>query len=354
MYSGVEQILFLFYDALFKYKIIIDDMDYFDDFFVQIDKLIRKIDNFSDISNGINRIIGRICAFKLGIKDVEETEAKEDVLRYIYEVYMVNGYYIHGYSSHYYGSIYDKGFVVEQYDNLYEKFKKVQEILMKRKHPSILSKDFSLKQVEFTDSLLMGCYYSVNSPMFFSKLLCRNEFIDDPEEIDAYSKNDYESCLKNLYKVMTKLRLNEYEKNVFLDAFRSEWKLLDKSNSNVSLMLVPRKVFREYIFNIDLFINDNKDVDFAESICKLLGQKNNVVVSDDIAKEDIVLLNLFGYKKFVKEEKKETLKSELEKTFITSDDEFAFSNTYGKVSMLLLLGTMLITLGVIFTIIMFS
>lgn len=354
MYFGVEQILFLFYDALFKYKIIIDDMDYFDDFFVQIDKLIRKIDNFSDISNGINRIIGRICAFKLGIKDVEETEAKEDVLRYIYEVYMVNGYYIHGYSSHYYGSIYDKGFVVEQYDNLYEKFKKVQEILMKRKHPSILSKDFSLKQVEFTDSLLMGCYYSVNSPMFFSKLLCRNEFIDDPEEIDAYSKNDYESCLKNLYKVMTKLRLNEYEKNVFLDAFRSEWKLLDKSNSNVSLMLVPRKVFREYIFNIDLFINDNKDVDFAESICKLLGQKNNVVVSDDIAKEDIVLLNLFGYKKFVKEEKKETLKSELEKTFITSDDEFAFSNTYGKVSMLLLLGTMLITLGVIFTIIMFS
>lgn len=354
MYSGVEQILFLFYDALFKYKIIIDDMDYFDDFFVQIDKLIRKIDNFSDISNGINRIIGRICAFKLGIKDVEEAESKEEVLRYIYEVYMVNGYYIHGYSSHYYGSIYDKGFVVEQYNNLYEKFKRVQEILKKRKHPAILSKDFSLKQVEFTDSLLMGCYYSVNSPMFFSKLLCRNEFIDDPDEIDAYSKNDYDSCLKNLYKVMAKLRLNEYEKNVFLDAFKSEWKLLDKSNSNISLMLVPRKVLREYIFNIDLFINDNKDVDFAESICKLLGQKNNVVVSDDIAKEDIVLLNLFGYKKFVKEEKKETLKSELEKTFITSDDEFAFSNTYGKVSMLLLLGTMLITLGVIFTIIMFS
>ena len=33
MYFGVEQILFLFYDALFKYEMIIEDMSYFDDFF---------------------------------------------------------------------------------------------------------------------------------------------------------------------------------------------------------------------------------------------------------------------------------------------------------------------------------
>lgn len=354
MYFGVEQILFLFYDALFKYKIIIDDMSYFNDFFEQIDKLIRKIDNFYDISSGINRIIGRICAFKLGIKDVEEEDSKKEVIRYIYDKYMVHGYYIHGYSSHYYGSILEQGFMVEQYNNLYSKFKKVQEILNNKNHGKMLEKDFSLKKVEFTDSLLLGCYYSVNSPMYFSSFLCRNEFIQKQEYVDDYSRNDYNACLKNLYRVINGLNLSESEKNIFIDAFKSEWKLLDKDNSNISLMLIPRDLFMDELIDIEKFINENINDNFADIICKLFSQRSNISVKDDIAKRHITFINLDGYKKFVKEEKKDSLKEEIEKTFITSDDEFAFSNMYGKVSILLLLGTMFITLGVVLTILMFS
>lgn len=57
MYSGSSQLLFLFYDALFKYKLIIEEMYYFNDFLEQVDKLIRKIDSFSEIGYGINRIM---------------------------------------------------------------------------------------------------------------------------------------------------------------------------------------------------------------------------------------------------------------------------------------------------------
>lgn len=354
MYFGVEQILFLFYDALFKYKMIIDDMSYFDDFFEQIDKLIRKIDNFYDISNGINRIIGRICAFKLGIKDVEDDESKEEVLRYIYDKYMVNGYFIHGYASCYYANIFENGFYIDQYHHLYDKFIKVQSILNKKKHNKIISKNFSEKKIEFTDSLLLGCYYSVNAPMFFSDLLCRNEFIKKQEYLDDYARGDYNGCLKNLYRVMNGLKLRENQKNIFIDAFKSEWKLLDKSNSNISLMLIPRDLFSDSLINIDRFIRDSKDDSFAEAVCKLFNQRATITVKDDIMKRHITFVNLDGYKKYVKEEKKDNLKTELEKTFITSDDEFAFSNTYGKVSILLLVGTMLITVGVILTMLMFS
>lgn len=354
MYFGVEQILFLFYDALFKYKMIIDDMSYFDDFFEQIDKLIRKIDNFYDISNGINRIIGRICAFKLDIKDVEDEQSKEEVLRYIYDKYMVNGYFIHGYASCYYGNIFENGFYIDQYHHLYDKFIKVQNILNKKKHNKIISKDFNDKKVEFTDSLLLGCYYSANAPMFFSNLLCRNEFIKKQEYLDDYARGDYNACLKNLYRVMNGLKLRDSQKNIFIDAFKSEWKLLDKSNSNISLMLIPRDLFRDSLINIDSFIRDSKNDSFAEAVCKLFNHRTSVVVKDDIMKRHITFVNLDGYKKYVKEEKKDNLKTELEKTFITSDDEFAFSNTYGKVSVLLLVGTMLIAVGVILTMLMFS
>ena len=353
LYSGAEQILFLFYDALFKYKIIIEDMDFFNEFLEQVDKLMRKIDSFSEIGYGINRLIGRICAYKLGINDIDSDDTKEKVLRYVHQKYIVEGYYIHGFASRYYGSIADGGFVVEQYKNLYPKFIKVQEVLKKKKHLGILNKDFHAREATFTDNFLMGCYYSVNAPMYFSKWICRNEFIDNPEEIDAYSMGDYDLCLKNLYKLFTKLKLNDSQKNIFLDAFKSEWKLLDKSNSNIALMLVPRSAFKS-VFDIDKFIEETRDISFAEAICKLLGQRTNIIISKQIKKEDIKLISLCGAKKYIKEEKKETLASELEKTFIRSDDEFAFSNTYGKVSILLLLGTICITLGVILTMISFS
>lgn len=353
MYSGPEQILFLFYDALFKYKMIIDDMDYFSDFLEQVDKLIRKIDSFSEIGYGINRIIGRICAYKLGINDIDADDAKDKVLRYIHQKYMVEGYYIHGFAPHYYGSILENGFSIDEYKNLYPKFIKVQEILAKKKHLNLLDKDFNLREVTFTDNFLMGCYYSVNAPMYFSKLICRNEYIEEPEAIDAYSMSDYDLCLKNLYKVCSKLRLSDSQRNVFLDAFKSEWRLLDKTNSGIGLMLVPRRLFNT-TFDIDKFIEDTKDNSFIEAVCKLLGQKNNITVSRYIRSDNITLVNLYGTKKYVKEEKKESFASELEKTFIRSDDEFAFSNTYGKVSILLLLGTILITIGVILTMISFS
>ena len=44
------------------------------------------------------------------------------------------------------------------------------------------------KKVEFTDSLLMGCYYSVNAPLFFSKMICGNEFIKK-QEISYFFKS---------------------------------------------------------------------------------------------------------------------------------------------------------------------
>lgn len=349
-----EQILFLFYDALFKYKIIIDDMTFFDNFLEQVDKLIRKIDNYTDIGNGINKLIGRICSYKLSITDIEDEESKKLVLKYVYDKYIINGYYIHGYSSCYYSDIFTNGFVIEDYNNLYNKFVEVQNILNKKKHGSILEKDFSLKQVEFTDSFLLGCYYSVNSPMFFSKLLCRNEFITNDSARVAYSKNDYNLCLKNLNKLIFQLDLNDNEKAIFMDAFKSEWKLLNKDNSDISLLLIHRNDYKNDNSGFDSFLEENKNLDFMECMCKLLGEKNSIVITNNFSKDNIVLLNLPHYRKFVKEEKKESLTSELEKTFITGDDEFAFSNTYGKVSVLLLIGTMLITIGVILTMIMFS
>ncbi len=351
MYSAVDQLLYLFYEALFKYTIIIEDMDYFPDFLEQVDKLVRKIDNIDDIQLGIDRIIGRICALKLECKDISDEKSKEILLKYVYKKYYTDGFYIHGYNQHYCGSILEHGFKTEEYENLYDKFKKVQAILKDKKHEMIITKDFNRKEVSFTDSFLLGCYYSENAPMFFSRLLCQNDFIAEGMAIDAYLKKDYETCLKNLNKVISGLELSDSQKKVFVDAFKSEWKLLDRNNNiGISLMLVPAKLVSN--FDIADFIKENKDEDFLEAVCKLLERKDTVVVSRNFSNDDITLINLPSCSKYVKEEKKRTLTGELEKTFIKNDDDFAFTNTYGKVSILVLVGVLLITAGVILTILM--
>ena len=279
MHSGVQQMLFIFYDALYKYKLIIDDMNYFSDFLEQVNKLIRKIDDFKDISYGINRIIGRVCAFKLGYKIIDNDEVKEKVLRYIYDRYFVNGYYIHGYSGCYYEKILQEGFLVEQYNNLYADFIKIQEILNKKNYGNLLVKDFSAREVTFTDSVFLGCYYSVNSPMYFSSFLCKNEFVDHNYIANAYAQNDYAVCFKALNKLIERLDLSYEQKNLFVNTFNNEWKLLNKDNNDViNLMLVPRLVLNEE-FNIEEFIVNNKDSNFFEAVCKYLRNENLTFLS---------------------------------------------------------------------------
>ena len=41
--------LFIFYSALFQYKVIVDNIYLFDDFLEQLERLYRKIDNYNEL-----------------------------------------------------------------------------------------------------------------------------------------------------------------------------------------------------------------------------------------------------------------------------------------------------------------
>lgn len=348
LFTDIEQITFLFYDALFKYKIIIDDMSYFSEYLEQIDKLIRKLDNFKDISKGISRIIARICAAKLEEKDLSDIRVKDKVIKYIYDAYIVNGYYIHGYSTVYSNTIKEEGFSTENYHNIYSKFMKVQKILNKRGKGNILDKDFSSKEISLTNSFLMGCYYSVNSPMFFYKFLCKNEYATKKSDLDCYLRNDYKSCYKNLSRMFNQLKLSDRSKKIFLDAFNSEWHLLRKDKGKISLLLIPRKLIDKEFIDYKKFVNDNDSLGVA--VDKLINRKVNVQFMGYFEPRNIEFVEL-DYFKVLKQSTK--VDKVYDKTTEIKFDEYAFSNAYGKVSILLLLGSLFVTLGVIITILSF-
>ena len=348
LYVDREQALFVVYDALLKYKIIIDDLYFFDDYIEQINKLFRKLDNFNDICSGINRLIGNVCATKLGIKDVEILEYREKILRYIYDKYVLNGYYVHGYSNCYEDNIKDNGFVPEEYDNYYNDFMNVNRIFAKYNVLNILDKNFSSRDIYFTDSFVMGCYYSINSPGYFYRLLCNKDYSYLKIKKDAYLKSNYDDCLKNLKKLFSAVEVSEHDRKYVFDVVKKEWDLLHKKERNISLLLVKRNKFDvTSSVKIDKLVED-ASISMGDAVNRILIPRNNrIVCNKKILSEDICFINL----DFIKEEVSVEDRKEEEKRYRQEMIMYEFNNVYGKVSLLLLLGSLSITLGVIITII---
>lgn len=352
VFVGPEQVLFLFYDALFKYEIIINDIYYFDDYIVQLDKLFKKIGNIQDIGIGINKILSKICALRLNIKDTENEKSKREILEYLYDKYVLNGYLIHGYSKYYYEKIAENGVFPEEYINLYDKFIEVQDILKKYGEYDILDKDFSKKEICFTDNMVMGCYYASNAPMYFYNLICNNKYVTKQVCRSGYMRKDYDECLKNLQKLSYKLELNEDERNILYDTFNSQWKLLDKSIGDIGLILVPRKLIADSIFSINDIKDNISELSLGEIFNKILSSNSDFLYTDFIDKDDIVFISLPGYKDLVDDDKEKDSSNNQEEFSVSEGGSTNISDVSGKVSVLLLLGSIFITLGVIITMIM--
>ena len=78
---GSEIALYIFYDALIKYVIIINNEELFDTYVEQLDLIYKKVDSFNKIKDGLNRLICSMVATHLKIDNVDEN--KDKIIAYI-------------------------------------------------------------------------------------------------------------------------------------------------------------------------------------------------------------------------------------------------------------------------------
>ncbi len=350
--TSVEQVLFTFFDALFKYQIILDTDVFLDEYIVQVKKLLKKLDNYYDINLGIAKIIGKLCALKLDISDRNENDSKRKILEYVYDRYIVHGYLFHGFSGAYKEQIQKFGLIPEAYQHSYSQFIEVDKIFNKHNFLDVMGKDFYGNYVTFTDDFMMGCYYGVYSPMYFSRLFSY-KMGDESHDLDAYFKNDYFSCFRNLNKLMKVAGLNDYEKKYITRVCCDEWKVLQRSSSNIHILLVKReKLGCHQLKDIDDILRSSSDL--GEGILRIIGSKCNDIVTDSkLESSDISFIEIPNYKVLFLLREKQAYEI-VSKNRIIKDNNERLSNAYGKVSALILLGSLLITLGVILTIITIS
>ena len=346
-----SQALFTFFDAIYKFAIIIEDEAYFTEYIMQVRKVIKKFENFNDINEGINKIIGKICALKLGLSDREDVIARKYIVKYVYDKYIVSGYVFHGFPSIYKDDICKYGLVPDNYHHMYDKFIEINKIFERHGFYNILGKDFKVKGIYFTDSFILGCFYAFSAPMYFYRLLGYNSFDISNYDDKAYLNNDYFASFNNLSLLMRKAKLTEAEKKFVIKTCFEEWKLI-KNSTDVSILAIKRSsVGLNYLKNIDDILAKTSFCDLGNSIGKIFSYcDNEILVTEKINSNDINLINLNNYKelKSIRNMKLNDIKNRQE---AYNSDKII--NAYGKVSILMILGSLLITLGVIATIVMF-
>ncbi|MBR1937284.1 MAG: hypothetical protein IJ842_06315 [Bacilli bacterium] len=336
-YTSNEMALHIFYDALFKYKIIIDDFSYFEDFMIQVEKIFKNINNYTDIEVGINKLIGKIVCQILNVKDYEDHDNIMKVGKYIYDKYIDDGYYIHGFNKHYLNIIKENGFITEIYDNYYDRFIEFQKILDKYNTNIVLDKDFSSKEVFFTDSFILGSYYSLYSPLFYSKLFLEKAFSKRIQE-DDYLKGNYSVLKSHLKRFMDYYMFNEDDKKFVYELFLDQWNLLHSEGSSICLLVVPRKLIDSDMdkLSFENFVN----TDLFEMVDDLLtGVKNNIKYEGtiDIQSFEIVELDSFYY---------------YNSNLVSDKKEIKKEDSLGGVYVLTFIGSILISLGVVLSILL--
>ena len=342
MYYANDIALYIFYEALLKYYIIFNIDDNLGEYIYDIDLLFRKIESIEDMRFGISKLIVKYSNKRLKL----EEENRDLVLSFVFGNYITNGYLIHGFSSTYKDDVLENGFRPSNYFNYYDEFIKLNEIFKKYGEDNFIDKDFINKDVFFTDDIIKSCIYSVNSPMYFCNLLTNNNIVKDKSE--DYYKDNYDLCIKNFNKIITDLKFNDEDKKFSLDLINKEWELLHKNEKSISLILVKRELFDIEKVDIDTIIDG--DLDVNEAVDSILNFRyKNVSFNKDIDSNDLKLISFDIINRDIKEEVKEEVKEEIKHEEV--ENKVEVNDTYGMISPLLLLGSLLISLGVILSII---
>ena len=337
-----EIILFTFYEALFKYKIIVDDDNFIYDYLNDLDRLFKKIINYHDIVDGINKLICKVVANKLCIASMTTSEARKEIVSYIFDKYYINGYLYHGFSTVYEEELKDRDFIPEVYNNRYDKMIEINNIYNKYNDVAFI-KDFSNKCVYFTDNFVNACYYSLYSPKYLYKYLFGEH---DSGNNKCYLDNRFDLCITNVKKsIEKKFEANDVKK--IISNLRDEWNFLNKKERKVSLIVVKRNLIEKIDKNLlDTYLKSNESL--YELVDRILGSTSkNICFSNVLDKDDYEVFSLDYKDKVVKENMvvEEVKKVDEEKVSVTQDIS-------GSVTVFMLLGSLLISLGVIITVVM--
>ena len=368
-YSYNRYSLLITMDIVIKYKIIINDETYNNYFLNKLDTITSNYNNHEDLIIKGNYLLIDLVSNKLNVTTTK-AEDKKEILKYIYDKYIVNGYCFHSFPSIFKEKTEEVGLTQDIDIKELNDLKKIDYIFSNHNYKNIISRDLKEKSraIYITDSPAMAYYYAFRSPEYMAEITSLSKYYNYLKDYnkDAFYLKDYHKCKSNLASLCSHVNMTTKEETTILKTFDKRWKALNLSESLPCIAFIKRSdLAKNYLSNIDDIINSVDTIDLNILVSKITDSKYPIIKRySNINSLDLTVITMPSYReirnnKFIIKDKPKTVVEPITREAYQEEKvkkegfNFNYKNafSYGNANVVALTGLLLITLGMTLTII---
>ena len=369
IYSYNRYSLLITMDIVIKYKIIITDDIYNNYFLNKLETITNNYNNHEDLIIKGNSLLIDLVSNKLNITTTK-TEDKKEILKYIYDKYIVNGYCFHSFPSIFKEKTEEVGLTQDIDIKELNDLKKIDYIFSNHNYKNIISRDLKEKSraIYITDSPAMAYYYAFRSPEYMAEITSLSKYYNYLKDYnkDAFYLKDYHKCKSNLASLCSHVNMTTKEETTILKTFDKRWQTLNLSESLPCIAFIKRSdLAKNYLSNIDDIINSVDTIDLNILVSKITDSKYPIIKRySNINSLDLTVITMPSYReirnnKFIIKDNPKTVVEPITREAYQEEKvkkegfNFNYKNafSYGNANVVALTGLLLITLGMTLTII---
>lgn len=339
---------FLGLDGILKYDQIIGEEKYLNTYVEQLERIFKKLQNGEDIRIGIYQELGKIVSKKLNV----DIDNHNEIIRYIYNKYIINGYFYFGCSSNYMNEIDCIGIRKASFkfdDRLLEINKTINKISNKTL--------FYNDRVTLTDDITVSLYYAFLSPNYISNLIGNSMISNKKNDLECFYRKDIAKIKELLLKTLNYLTINNMDKITIINNFIDVY--MENINSKPCIARIKRSCFNKDSLKDIENILINRDDNLGELIALILESRySSLNIVEDIMPENIETIILPTYNEFLVGKNNFTLlpsEIKIDKEDLEINNSIVSNNmkvnSYGSVSFAII-GILLIIIGVLLSILL--
>ena len=364
-YTYNQYSLLIVMDIVIKYQIIINDEVYNNIFLDKLKNVTTSYENHQDLVIKCNKILIDLSSIKTKLP-LTSKENKKQVLKFIYDKYIVDGYCFHSFPSRFKEEVEESGLTLDVDIKEKNDLKKINHIFANHNYKNIISRDLNVssRAIYITDSPAMAYFYAFRSPEYMAELTSLSRYYKNIKNYNrnAFYEKDYVLCKENLVSLCKHLHMTVKEENTVLKTFDKRWDSLRLSEALPCIALIKRKdLAKDSLPNIDDILENIDTMPLEVLVAKIIDSRYPVIRRySNINSLNLAIITMPSYReiknnKFISlEESKAVLNLDDE---IVTDNEaeknfnYKYAYSYGNASVIALTGLLLITLGITLSIV---
>lgn len=233
---------------------------------------------------------------RMGLKDVNSTDSKQQIADFIYQNYIENGYCFQGINGKYRDSVSLNGISSKFSEQSITDLNEINRIFKSHGLDKIFFSKLDETRIApyyyLSDSMSTAYHYSYHNPEWFSYFVATGNNMPDKEyDRTAYYRRDYEACKKNVTKLCAQYNLSVDETNFVISKFCDLWDNVVAEGKDNIIAFIQRNLINRNQTSLDMSLLESKTA--LEIVSELLKSNYDIDMQFlDIPKEKVDVIDV--------------------------------------------------------------